>query len=238
MKGRFCDRFDVSKVRYIDWHTPVRIGCPDHGFFERTPAKVLGSEHGCPACGRANRKHSPPGEGAPSTRLTYQRAHSELYREAVRRTRARAKAHDPERWAAQVARDRERQRAWGKTLKGRTKVQLDRQRRRSRIRDCSSVGLTAAQWEAVCNSQRDVAGEVRCLYCKQPCKPTIDHVVPIARGGRDEPSNIVAACLSCNSSKCDRLIIEWPRAAQLLTSDELRELAEHTEEHLRALRPD
>jgi 5-methylcytosine-specific restriction protein A len=33
---------------------------------------------------------------------------------------------------------------------------------------------------------------------------TTDHVIPKARGGTDDPSNLAAACRSCNSAKRDR----------------------------------
>lgn len=32
-------------------------------------------------------------------------------------------------------------------------------------------------------------------------RPTIDHIVPVSRGGDDNPDNLVLACQSCNSSK-------------------------------------
>lgn len=42
----------------------------------------------------------------------------------------------------------------------------------------------------------------RCVYCGlSGVKLTIDHVEPLARGGRHIVSNLVAACQTCNSSK-------------------------------------
>lgn len=46
-----------------------------------------------------------------------------------------------------------------------------------------------------------------CHYCLKPVprdKRTIDHVVPLNRGGLHDPSNLVMACATCNSSKCDQ----------------------------------
>ncbi len=43
-----------------------------------------------------------------------------------------------------------------------------------------------------------------CHYCQKKFKPaelTMDHVVPVARGGRSNPGNVVAACKPCNQSK-------------------------------------
>ncbi|MFF0822395.1 HNH endonuclease [Micromonospora haikouensis] len=49
-----------------------------------------------------------------------------------------------------------------------------------------------------------------CTYCPQPAE-TIDHLVPLNRGGRHAEGNLVPACRSCNSSKGDKFLIEWLR---------------------------
>ena len=45
-----------------------------------------------------------------------------------------------------------------------------------------------------------------CHYCRQPAKLTLDHIVPISRGGPHHIHNLAMACKSCNSSKGSR----WP----------------------------
>lgn len=43
-----------------------------------------------------------------------------------------------------------------------------------------------------------------CRYCggvPPDVRLTVDHVIPIALGGPDDPSNLVAACADCNSGK-------------------------------------
>ncbi len=47
-----------------------------------------------------------------------------------------------------------------------------------------------------------------CCYCHQPAD-TVDHVVPLVRGGTNYEGNLVPACRSCNSRKQDRLVIEF-----------------------------
>ncbi|HET6210970.1 MAG TPA: HNH endonuclease [Jatrophihabitans sp.] len=47
----------------------------------------------------------------------------------------------------------------------------------------------------------------RCVYCAVRAD-TIDHVVPRSRGGRNEWTNVVAACARCNHRKGDRLLGE------------------------------
>jgi 5-methylcytosine-specific restriction endonuclease McrA len=43
-----------------------------------------------------------------------------------------------------------------------------------------------------------------CAYCGKNVPPrslTMDHVVPVARGGRSARGNVVAACKECNTRK-------------------------------------
>ena len=44
-----------------------------------------------------------------------------------------------------------------------------------------------------------------CQYCGDENANTVDHVIPISKGGTDEPENLVAACSRCNYSKNDRI---------------------------------
>jgi 5-methylcytosine-specific restriction enzyme A len=51
-----------------------------------------------------------------------------------------------------------------------------------------------------------------CYYCGQPVgreNLTMDHVVPLARGGRSTKGNLVPACKECNNRKKYLLPIEW-----------------------------
>lgn len=47
-----------------------------------------------------------------------------------------------------------------------------------------------------------------CAYCAAPAD-TIDHVVPLVRGGTNYEGNLVPACRKCNCSKSSRTITEW-----------------------------
>lgn len=52
----------------------------------------------------------------------------------------------------------------------------------------------------------------RCYYCDAQIPPkelTMDHLVPIIRGGKSVKSNIVTACKECNNKKKYLLPIEW-----------------------------
>jgi 5-methylcytosine-specific restriction endonuclease McrA len=52
----------------------------------------------------------------------------------------------------------------------------------------------------------------KCYYCGASFAPkqlTLDHVVPLVRGGRTTKGNCVPACKECNSKKQDLLPSEW-----------------------------
>ena len=42
-----------------------------------------------------------------------------------------------------------------------------------------------------------------CSYCGQEAT-TVDHIIPISKGGVDHESNLTSACTTCNYGKKDR----------------------------------
>ena len=51
-----------------------------------------------------------------------------------------------------------------------------------------------------------------CYYCGRQVSPnqlSMDHVIPLARGGRSTRENLVAACRDCNIQKKNLLPAEW-----------------------------
>jgi hypothetical protein len=83
------------------------------------------------------------------------------------------------------------------------KRQYDNRRRALKLRASVDGPVSAATYRSVVESGP-------CVYCGGHAS-TVDHVVPLARGGWEHESNLVPCCTSCNSSKCDRLLIEWDR---------------------------
>ncbi|TRO83259.1 HNH endonuclease [Desulfuromonas acetexigens] len=51
-----------------------------------------------------------------------------------------------------------------------------------------------------------------CYYCGMKVAPkelTLDHLVPVSRGGKSTKTNCVPACKSCNNKKKNLLPMEW-----------------------------
>jgi len=72
-------------------------------------------------------------------------------------------------------------------------IQAGVERRRARQQ---GPGVSAEQWAAI-----QSAYDGRCAYCGTVGKMTMDHVVPLSKGGAHEPFNVVPACTSCNCRK-------------------------------------
>lgn len=68
---------------------------------------------------------------------------------------------------------------------------------RRRARELAAVGSwTFVEWEALV-----VRYDGCCAYCGVRGKLTVDHRVPLSRGGSNSIDNILPACASCNRSK-------------------------------------
>jgi len=53
-----------------------------------------------------------------------------------------------------------------------------------------------------------------CAYCGSKKQITLDHVIPISRGGTHSIGNLLPACKSCNSKKHAKFITEWKKNAK------------------------
>lgn len=65
--------------------------------------------------------------------------------------------------------------------------------------------------------------EGKCFYCGRRFRPqelTMDHIVPIIRGGRSKKGNVVPACRECNEKKKYMLPFEWEEYLKRLKEEE------------------
>lgn len=87
------------------------------------------------------------------------------------------------------------------------KVRQQWQKRRALKYGNTPIGelLTEAQWRDILDQYRH-----RCAYCgKKSEQLTIDHVIPLSKGGKHSANNVVPACQHCNCSKKDRTPEQW-----------------------------
>ena len=62
-----------------------------------------------------------------------------------------------------------------------------------------------------------------CYYCGGKYKPdelTMDHLIPVVRGGKSVQGNLVPSCKECNNKKKYLLPTEWAEYLQSLKQDE------------------
>lgn len=76
-----------------------------------------------------------------------------------------------------------------------------------RARELAAEGtFTAADIRLQYRAQRG-----KCWHCSKPVgdKYHVDHLRPLAKGGTNDPRNLVISCPTCNLSKGDRQTWEW-----------------------------
>ena len=102
--------------------------------------------------------------------------------------------------------NKEYQRDWTKTEKGKANNQRGQSKRRANFNNIINT-LTADEWIDILKEYK-----FKCAYCGKEFtlfdKATRDHVIPISKGGNNTKENVVPACLSCNCSKGNRVLIE------------------------------
>ena len=70
--------------------------------------------------------------------------------------------------------------------------------------------LRQSQW------WKNLRGKGICYYCKKATAPkdlTMDHKIPLSRGGKSTKGNLVSACKQCNNQKKYLLPVEWLAAS-------------------------
>ena len=79
-----------------------------------------------------------------------------------------------------------------------------RQQKRKALKLKNGGIFTIDEWEDLKAKFKNM-----CLGCKKSepeVKLTIDHIIPVSKGGRNEVSNIQPLCRSCNASKYTKII--------------------------------
>jgi 5-methylcytosine-specific restriction endonuclease McrA len=146
--------------------------------------------------------------------MRYKRKHIDEIRENDRNRKKQRRRIDPE--FLQKERLLRRQHYRSDKLKNpdlvRLKGRFSRHQYRTRKRSASGTHTIA-----------DIRHQYRvqkgfCYYCKCALGEIyhVDHVIPLSRGGSNDPSNLVISCPTCNTSKGAKLPSEWPQGGRLL----------------------
>lgn len=126
----------------------------------------------------------------------------QLYKKLWREKNASTIAEKKREWREQnidYVKKYDRQR--DKNPERREKNQVRMSKRNATRKNGSDGTLTHRTWIALCEKYNYC-----CLCCGKPGKMTVDHIVPLIKGGSHSLSNIQPLCLSCNSRKCDKTI--------------------------------
>jgi 5-methylcytosine-specific restriction endonuclease McrA len=165
---------------------------------ERANAAKAAVELLCTACNRVLPK------SCFTERKSRTRGHASWCKECyrTRRDKAKAVAYAKTYYAANLLAKKAAKRRWIDENPDKHRAQSSR--RRAALAGACLVAVTADDIAA-----RFAVYGNRCAYCGVDGPMTLDHVKPIALGGKHMPANIRPACKSCNSSKSGRPLHEW-----------------------------
>jgi len=85
-------------------------------------------------------------------------------------------------------------------LSNRNKLNEKAARRRSLKANAKTYALSKKEIHKLYNSA--------CIFCGKPSE-TMEHLIPLVRGGSHGIGNLAPACGSCNYSKAGRTVMEW-----------------------------
>lgn len=92
-------------------------------------------------------------------------------------------------------------RAWDRDNPERARIHAKNKCARRRQRIIQGGGsFSVDEWIELCNQYGN-----RCLACGKP-ELTVDHVIPLSKGGKNDISNIQPLCMSCNQTKHAKII--------------------------------
>jgi 5-methylcytosine-specific restriction endonuclease McrA len=192
-RTRYCNQRCRERFAYLQKNPKVQRSCPV-----------------CSADMTAKKRHAVYCSRPCKARAAEQRLRTGTEagraRNAERYRKERARRIDYARrqyWAnpdASIAYSKE----WRKANPEKRRVQHEN-RRALKVGNGGYIPITSADWERIRRRFNFC-----CAYCGvRPEKVVMDHVVPLSRGGRHSPSNVLPACPACNGSKYAKFLSEW-----------------------------
>lgn len=147
--------------------------------------------------GRINKaKYEATEKGQATRSKAIKKYSSSAHGKAAQRKRDALRKYNP----AWLEKKKVYERRYRKTEGGKAVHAAVTHRRRAAIAGTTDAPLTAVEWLAILKVNR-----YRCYYCKEKTKLSMDHVIPLSKGGEHRKENVVPACIPCNSRKNDRL---------------------------------
>jgi len=101
---------------------------------------------------------------------------------------------------------------WAKTDNGRISRKKADHKRSSLLKN-SLFDLTNKDIKKI--FKRDVV----CVYCNSFNRLSLDHIIPVSKGGDTTFNNIVLACHSCNSSKNAQDVFKWCKSKKIIVPE-------------------
>ena len=179
---------------------------PLHQFYKRKASKD-GHDTRCIACEKA--RLAKWAADNPDRRREAQKRYNATDKAREKQRRWREK--NPERADEVIAAYRERNPNAGREAtkrhyyanieESRESIKNRAHRRRARMAKNGVFGVTTK------DIRRILANP--CAFCGTRENPTLDHIIPISRGGRHSVGNLQCLCASCNFSKHDSLMVEF-----------------------------
>lgn len=157
-----------------------------------------GKQSQCKACYakyQAERRKDPAKKTADRARINRAMSKRRGYYDELHNSARQRRRADPEYRADELADQREWRGRDGNMARG------NHTRRARKLGALINGPLPPGTYAAVLSSGP-------CVYCGAEAR-TVDHVVPLARGGLEVEANLVPACASCNGSKGAKLLQEW-----------------------------
>lgn len=152
-----------------------KVELPLDSFHKRSASKD-GLAHRCKSCSH-------------EVYTEWRKANPEKARANSYRQTAKLKAKNPNYHAEWEARNYA-------TPEGRARVIANKNRRRARLMEATGE-VTAEEFAELC-----LLYEGKCLACgRDDIRMTMDHVVPLSKGGSNTIDNIQPLCMPCNSKK-------------------------------------
>lgn len=171
-----------------------------HGTFKSYRGKESGLQTYCRACGQARNRS----ERKREYHKIWRRDNTEYLRKYEREARSEYKRTYREQNADKL---REQARAYDRSH-SEERAHNEKIRRTRKMQ--AEGSFTLVEWNRLCNYY-----DYTCLRCgrQEPdIKLTVDHVIPLSKGGSNDISNIQPLCHSCNSGKHTKNIdyrVEW-----------------------------